>query len=178
MPHEARDLRDDTDRLAADAAHVLRQLQGLGMSLATAESCTGGLLASLFTDLEGLSNTFERGLVTYSEAAKSDLLGVEPILLRRHGAVSAETAEAMVEGVLAHSPASVACAVTGYAGKTGKGAGDGEEAGLVHIAVKSRTGPLIHRECHFGERPRDEVRYLAARAALEMLEEVLEMRAG
>lgn len=174
MPHEARDLRDDTDRLAADAAHVLRQLQGLGMSLATAESCTGGLLASLFTDLEGLSSTFERGLVTYSEAAKSDLLGVEPILLRRHGAVSAETAEAMVEGVLAHSPASVACAVTGYAGK----AGEGEEAGLVHIAVKSRTGPLIHRECHFGERPRDEVRHLAARAALEMLEEVLEMRVG
>lgn len=172
MP-SARDLPDEAHKLADEAAELLRRIKAKELTLATAESCTGGLLSSLFTDIEGLSNTFDRGFVTYSEEAKSDLLGIEPIILRRHGAVSAETATAMVDGALARSKADIACAVTGYAGASG----DGGEAGLVHLAVRRKNGQLVHRECHFGNRRRDEVRHLAARAALEMLDEVLEQPA-
>ena len=168
MP-QARDLPDHADVLSEQAAEVLRRVAAKDFKVVTAESCTGGLIASLFTDIEGLSNTFDRGFVTYSEESKSDLLGIEPIVLRRHGVVSSETAIAMADGALERSGADIACAVTGYAGRPG----DGAEAGLVHIAVKRRNGPLVHRECHFGDRPRDEVRHLTARAALEMIGEVL-----
>ncbi|MBX9872658.1 MAG: CinA family protein [Burkholderiaceae bacterium] len=95
------------------------QLQQRRWMLATAESCTGGLIAGACTDLSGSSNWFERGFVTYSNEAKTELLGVDATLIERHGAVSAEVARAMATGALAHSHAQVAVAVTGVAGPTG-----------------------------------------------------------
>ncbi len=105
-----------------DTALVQRlaaQLQQRQWMLATAESCTGGLIAGACTDLSGSSNWFERGFVSYSNAAKTELLGVDAALMDRHGAVSAEVAQAMAAGALAHSQAQVAVAVTGVAGPTG-----------------------------------------------------------
>jgi nicotinamide-nucleotide amidase len=95
------------------------QLQRRRWMLATAESCTGGLIAGACTDLSGSSNWFERGFVTYSNAAKAELLGVDANLIQQHGAVSEEVAHAMATGALAHSRAQVAVAVTGVAGPTG-----------------------------------------------------------
>jgi nicotinamide-nucleotide amidase len=137
--------------------------------ITTAESCTGGLLASLLTDIEGLSSCFERGFVTYSMEAKTGMLGIERIEIERHGAVSKEIAIEMAQGALASSHADVAAAITGFAGPAGKR----DETGLVHVAVQSRGGKVLHRECHFGDAGRDRTRQLAARAALEMLESVI-----
>src|SRR5690606_18281316 len=132
----ARDLPDDAERLARRARDVLKQVADARLMLTTAESCTGGLPASLLTDIGGLSSTFERGFVTYSEAAKCEQLGVEPILIAKHGVVSAEVARAMAQGALAGSKADVAVAITGFAGAASKG----DEVGLVHIAALRRGG--------------------------------------
>ncbi len=105
--------------LPADWAHIADLLAARGWMLATAESCTGGLIAAACTDLAGSSTWFERGFVTYSNAAKSELLGVPPELIAAHGAVSEPVARAMAEGAVAHSPAQVALAVTGVAGPGG-----------------------------------------------------------
>ena len=94
-------------------------LQAKGWMLATAESCTGGLIAAACTDLAGSSNWFERGFVTYSNAAKTELLGVDAKLLERHGAVSEQVVRAMAEGAVRHSHAQVSVAVTGVAGPAG-----------------------------------------------------------
>ena len=144
-------------------------LERKGLRLATAESCTGGLIASLVTDIEGLSSTFERGFVTYTDEAKCDLLGIEPLEIARHGVVSREIALAMAEGALARSNAHLALGVTGFAGK----AGPHDEAGLVHLAVVRHGARPILRECHFGQANRDMVRTRVAEAALEMLGEML-----
>ena len=112
---------------------------------------------------------FERGFATYSEEAKAELLGIDPILITRHGAVSDEVAIAMAKGALENSRAHVAVAITGFAGPGGKR----DEEGLVHIAAASREGGLIQRECHFGPRGRQEVRLLAVRGALELLGEII-----
>ena len=161
-----RDLPDDAAALAARAERVLRAIDRRGLKLATAESCTGGLIASLVTDIEGLSSTFDRGFVTYSEAAKCEVLGIEPVFIARHGVVSREVALAMAEGALANSRADLALAVTGFAGS----AGPRDEAGLVHLALVSRGGERpVTRECHFGNAGRDQVRSFIAGAAFEML---------
>jgi nicotinamide-nucleotide amidase len=164
-PPAARDLPDHAGELADLAEQVLRGLNEKGLKLATAESCTGGLIASLVTDIEGLSSTFERGFVTYTEEAKCELLGIEPSSIARHGVVSREIALAMAEGALAHSQADVALAVTGFAGR----AGPDDEEGLVHLALVRRSARPILRECHFGQAGRERVRYRTAAAALEML---------
>ena len=164
------DLPDEASRLARGAEKVLRRVDRAGLKIATAESCTGGLLATLFTDIEGLSSTFERGFVTYSVEAKCDLLGLEAAFVERHGVVSREVAEAMAEGALKRSRADIACAVTGFAGK----AGPDDEAGLVHIAVLRRGVRPILRECHFGDAGRDVVRGRAAEAVLAMVNEALD----
>ncbi|MDP3676656.1 MAG: CinA family protein [Novosphingobium sp.] len=163
------DLPDDADALARRAQEVLRAIEQSGMRVATAESCTGGLIASLLTDIEGLSRNFERGFVTYSEEAKCELLGIEPVFIARHGVVSREVALAMAEGALANSRADLALAVTGFAGP----AGSHDEAGLVHLALVGRNGRPVTRECHFGDAVRDRVRFLTAQAALEMFAEVV-----
>lgn len=162
-----KDLPEEARQLADFAVRVMKQLGEARLSVATAESCTGGLLASLLTDLPGHSGAFERGFVTYSEPAKCELLGIDPVLIARHGVVSKEIAAAMAEGALAHSRAGVAVGITGFA----DGAGEGGEPGLVHVAARRKGGKLIARECHYGDLGRDRVRMLAARAALELLEE-------
>lgn len=123
-------------------AAVLALAQALrngGMRLASAESCTGGLIAAACTAVAGSSDWFECGFVTYSNASKTELLGVEPALIATHGAVSAEVAQAMAEGALAHSSASLAVAVTGIAGPGG--ATPGKPVGTVWLAVARTGGP-------------------------------------
>jgi nicotinamide-nucleotide amidase len=122
------------------------QLQQRQWMLATAESCTGGLIAAACTDLSGSSNWFERGFVSYSNAAKNELLGVEDALIERHGAVSEDVARAMAAGALAHSRAQVAVAVTGVAGPTG-GTPD-KPVGLVWFGY-ALPGQLLTEKMHF-----------------------------
>lgn len=177
------DLPEEARQLAAFAGDVMRRVGEARMSIAAAESCTGGLLASLLTDLPGLSGAFERGFVTYSERSKCELLGIDPVEIERHGVVSAQIAALMADGAIRHSGASLAVGITGYAGPGGdqKVPGlknGGEEAGLVHLAARRRGGRLICRKCHYGDIGRDRVRMLAARAALEMIGELVDEARG
>ena len=134
--------------------------------LATAESCTGGMLASLLTDVPGFSHAFDRGFVTYSEQSKSELLGVPADLIDDKGAVSKEVAVAMAEGALAGSRANIALAITGFADS-------GDEPGLVHFAC-ARSGRITaHREEHFGPIGRGAVRIKALEVAVAMMTEML-----
>lgn len=125
--------------LEADLAHISKALLARGEMLATAESCTGGLIAAACTDLAGSSQWFERGFVSYSNAAKTELLGVPAALIEAHGAVSEPVARAMAEGALAHSHAQASLAVTGVAGPTG--GSDAKPVGTVWFAwcVAGRT---------------------------------------
>ncbi|ODT85585.1 CinA family protein [Phenylobacterium sp. SCN 70-31] len=156
---------DDVERLAREvlAAACRRDLR-----LATAESCTGGLLASLLTDIPGLSHVFDSGFVTYSDAAKIAMLDVPETLIATHGAVSEAVAVAMAEGALARSGAHLAVAVTGYADK-----GPGP-AGLVHFACTFRDAPARHRKECFGAVGRAEVRLAAMRVGLRLMRDSLE----
>ena len=153
---------DSTVDLAVD---LLKRADSQGLALATAESCTGGLLASLLTDVEGLGHCFDRGFVCYSEDSKCDQLGVDKSLLDQHGAVSRPVALAMAEGALERSKADVAVAVTGFAGR----GGDSDEPGLVHFGCASRQGPACHDEQHFGDIGRGDVRLKAVHRALELM---------
>ena len=112
-------LAQATPALEADLNHIAAQLQARGWMLATAESCTGGMVAAACTDLAGSSQWFERGFVSYSNAAKTELLGVPAELIAQHGAVSEAGARAMAEGALVHAHAQASLAVTGVAGPTG-----------------------------------------------------------
>ena len=138
------------------------------LRVATAESCTGGMLAALLTDIEGASHGFERGFVTYTEQAKHEVLGIDPDLLKRDEAVSEIVARAMAEGALARSHADVALGVTGFAGPAGD-----HEQGLVHMALARRGKDTIHREEHFGAVGRGPVRVKSLKAMLNMLEQAL-----
>jgi len=151
------------------AEKLMRRLCDRGWTVSTAESCTGGMMAALLTDIEGAGHGFDRGFVTYSKEAKTDLLGIETDLLERNEAVSEPVARAMAEGALSRSSADVAIGVTGFAGP----AGDGCEEGLVHFAVAARTGRPQHRVEHFGAIGRGPVRLKAIEAMLEMLEQAL-----
>jgi nicotinamide-nucleotide amidase len=148
---------------------ILRRACEAELRLATAESCTGGLIASLLTDVEGCSHAFERGFVVYTDEAKREMLGVEAELLRRHGAVSEPVARAMAEGALGRSGADIVLAVTGYAGPTG---GEGEE-GRVHFACARRGRPTVHRECRYGPLGRGGVRLACLQTAAEILGEAV-----
>lgn len=139
-------------------------------SIATAESCTGGLISAALTAVPGSSAWFERGFITYSNAAKTDLLGVASELIASLGAVSKEVAIAMAEGALARSPVTAAVAVTGIAGPDG---GTQEKpVGLVHIAAARKNAPSRH-ERHLFPGERDAVRRATALAALALLENIL-----
>ena len=129
--------------LAQEVAVLADALRTRGWRLATAESCTGGLLAAACTALAGSSDWFERGVVSYSNAAKTDLLGVPPPLIGRHGAVSAEVAQSMAEGALQRSTAHIAVAVTGIAGPSG-GTPD-KPVGTVWLAVALHHTPTETR---------------------------------
>ena len=148
------------------AKQVLQEACERGLMLVTAESCTGGLLASLLTDIPGSSHAFDRGFVTYTDESKHELLGVPMETLSRHTAVSKETAVAMAEGALGRSKGAVAVAITGYAEGSKK---RGQEAGLVHFA-SARSGRAVkHREEHFGDIGRARVRIACLDVALSMM---------
>ena len=156
--------------LLGKAEKLLAEARAKGLKIATAESCTGGLIAGLLTEIPGSSDVVERGFVTYSNEAKQELLGVPGELLVRHGAVSAEVARAMVVGALKHSRADLAVAVTGIAGPGG-GSAD-KPVGLVHLAAM-RGEQIVQRECRFGDIGRSEVRLNSVETALEMLAALL-----
>ncbi|MBX3564278.1 MAG: CinA family protein [Sphingomonas sp.] len=157
------------DSVDAAARIVLERACRRKLRLATAESCTGGLLASLLTDVEGAAHAFERGFVVYSNEAKAAMLGIDPQLIESAGPVSEAVARAMAEGALRKSMAQVAVSVTGFAGQ---GAPE-DEPGLVHFACASERGATRHRERHFGDIGRGPVRIECMREALEMLDEAL-----
>lgn len=153
------------------ALRAFEECRRLGFTLATAESCTGGLVAAAITDIPGSSDVFDRGFVTYSNDAKKKLLGVSDDLLKEYGAVSKETAKAMALGALNAAQTSLAVSVTGIAGPSG---GSPEKpVGLVHLACASRDGKYHARECRFGDIGRDEVRRRSVIAALTLIEELL-----
>jgi nicotinamide-nucleotide amidase len=158
------------ETLADRAAEVMARACDRELMVVTAESCTGGLLASLLTDVEGASHAFERGFVSYSDTAKCELLGIERETIDGCGAVSRQTAEAMVRGALLHSHGDVAVSITGFAGP----GAPGDEPGLVHFACGRRDGPVAHREEHFGDVGRGPVRLAALRTALRMLDKVID----
>ncbi|MBV5307980.1 nicotinamide-nucleotide amidase [Chromatium okenii] len=154
------------DDPACCAAQLGELLQQRGWRLVTAESCTGGWVAKIITDLAGSSAWFERGFVTYSNAAKQDMLGVAPALLAAHGAVSEAVVRAMVAGALAHSSAEIALAISGIAGPSGGTAS--KPVGTVWIGWGLPDGNIISRHfCYDGDR--DAVRYQAVTTALNEL---------
>jgi nicotinamide-nucleotide amidase len=145
---------------------LLEAAAGGKLRLASAESCTGGMLASLLTDVPGLGHVFERGFVTYTDEAKAEMLGVPASLITREGAVSRAVAIAMAQGALARSRADIAVAITGFADT-------GAEPGLVHFACAREGREIRARECHFGDGGRGATRVAALSAAVEMLRDML-----
>jgi len=158
------------DHLDEQAERLMHRLCDRNLTVATAESCTGGMLAALLTDIEGAGHGFERGFVTYTKESKAELLGIEPTLLDDNDAVSEVVARAMAEGALKRSKADLAVGITGFAGP----AGPDKEEGLVHIALARRNGRTVHREEHFGAKGRGVIRLKSLKAMLEMLEQELE----
>ncbi len=154
--------------LTARAAALIDRFRAAGLKVATAESCTGGLIAGLLTEIPGSSAVVERGFVVYSNDAKVELLGVPPETLAAHGAVSEATARAMAEGALKASRADVAVSVTGVAGPDG---GSAEKpVGLVWFGCARRGGAAVTREERFGPIGRGAVRLASVRVALDLLE--------
>ena len=155
------------DSLIAEAAALLDACRARRLKLATAESCTGGLIAAILTEVPGSSDVFERGFVTYSNEAKTEELGVCAELIARHGAVSKEVALAMSEGALRHSRADVAVVVTGVAGPGG--GTQAKPVGLVHLAVARRGGLAVHEEVRLGDIGRHAIRMATVAEAFGMV---------
>jgi nicotinamide-nucleotide amidase len=158
---------EDLTTRAAELIELLRQKH---LMLATAESCTGGLIAGLITSVAGSSDVLDSGFVTYSNTAKTRMIGVPETLIAQHGAVSDQVARAMAEGAIANSAADVAIAVTGVAGPGG--GTDTKPVGLVHCAAARRGFPTLHRELRLGDIGRDQVRLETVRAAVAMAYEI------
>ena len=158
------------DHLDEQAERLMHQLCDAGLTIATAESCTGGMLAALLTDIEGAGHGFDRGFVTYTKDAKAEQLGIVRAVLDKNDAVSEIVARAMAEGALNRSKADIAIGVTGFAGP----GGPNQEEGLVHFALARRDGPTLHRVDHFGAIGRGAVRVKSLEAMLEMLEQALQ----
>jgi len=153
-----------------DPATLLSLYRTKRLRIATAESCTGGMIAAALTDIAGSSDVFERGFVTYSNAAKAEQIGVPANLIAQHGAVSVHVAREMAAGALKHSTADVAVAVTGVAGPGG--GSESKPVGLVYLAVARRgADPAVERHVFHGDRAA--IRKAAAERALEMLAEAI-----
>lgn len=148
---------------------ILQYLAQQRWTLATAESCTGGLLSSLFTDVPGYSHVFVAGFVSYGNAAKTQMLDVPADIIVEKGAVSAEVARAMAQGALEKSGCDVALSVTGFAGA----GGPRDEAGLVYLACAQRHGTFVVEDYHFGDRGRGGTRLMCIRAAVALLHRLL-----
>ena len=154
-----------------EAARLLDACRAGPRRIATAESCTGGLIAALLTEIPGASDVLERGFVTYSNEAKIELLGVPADLIAAHGAVSEPVARAMAEGALRASKADIAVSVTGVAGPGG--GSEAKPVGLVHLAAARKGEATLHRECRFGDIGRDLVRLKSVEVALALLWQAL-----
>src|SRR5690349_12720760 len=157
--------------LLTKAETLLASLRTRRLKLVTAESCTGGLIAGLLTEIAGSSDVVERGFVVYSNEAKMSLLGVPQNVIDMHGAVSEATARAMAEGAIENSPADIAVSVTGIAGPGG--GSRGKPVGLVHFACASHHAPTSHRCFVFAGANRHEVRMRSVAAALDLIEDRL-----
>lgn len=160
-----------TTGICEKANAILAACKRHNARLATVESCTGGLLAAVLTELPGSSDMFTHGFVTYANEAKTELVGVDAALIAQHGAVSEPVARAMAEGALTHASVDVAVAITGIAGP--KGGSDAKPVGTVHLACAAKGKPTLHRhEIFSGDR--SAVRLSAVDAALEMILDALQ----
>ncbi len=149
------------------AKAFLKEAREHGLHVATAESCTGGLIAGALTSIPGSSDVVDRGFVVYTNGAKTDLLGVPKALIKKYGAVSEEVARAMAEGALKNSAAEMSVSCTGVAGPSG---GTPEKpVGLVHIAAARENETTLSEECRFGDIGRDAVRMKSVEAAIKLL---------
>jgi nicotinamide-nucleotide amidase len=157
--------------LLARAEKLLADARAKKLKIVTAESCTGGLIAGLLTEIAGSSDVVERGFVIYSNEAKQELLGIPAALIAQHGAVSAEVARAMALGALQHARADLSVAVTGIAGPGG--GTENKPVGLVYLAA-ALGNHVIARECRFGDIGRTEVRLQTVATAVEMLSALLQ----
>jgi nicotinamide-nucleotide amidase len=158
------------DAVHAAAKHIVEKFSARQLTVATAESCTGGLVSGALTEIPGSSAVLLCGFITYSNDAKQRMLDVPTDVLREHGAVSRETALAMAQGALKHSAASLSVAITGIAGPGG--GSDDKPVGLVQFAAARRGGRNITREMRFGDIGRGNVRQRSVLVALEMLDEL------
>lgn len=158
------------EALLAQARQLLDHARAQGLRIVTAESCTGGLIAALLTEIPGSSDVVERGFVTYSNEAKEDLLGVPGDLIRQYGAVSEPVARAMAEGALKHSLAHIAVAVTGI---SGPGGGTAEKpVGLVYVAAYRQDRTAL-KELRLGDIGRSEIRGRTVAEAMALLQNLL-----
>ena len=160
-----------TPDLRERAATLLKAYEQRRLKIATAESCTGGLVVALLTEIAGSSAVVERGFVTYSNEAKTELIGVPESLIVAHGAVSEPVARAMAEGALQHSRADVTVAITGIAGPGGATAT--KPVGLVHFGLAGRGAAVVHLERRYGDLGRETVRRRAVEDALGLLEQAI-----
>jgi nicotinamide-nucleotide amidase len=156
--------------IQSKAADVIKRCLSLGQKVVTAESCTGGLVSGALTGISGSSGVVDRGFVTYSNEAKSDMLGIDPFLIAQNGAVSEHVARAMAEGALARSLADIAVSITGIAGPGG--GTDSKPVGLVHFACSKKGASTIHCERRFGDIGRENVRTAAVIQALDLISEM------
>lgn len=154
------------DDIQALARQVIEQASDRGLMVSTAESCTGGLVAAALTDVAGSSAVVDRGFVTYSNAAKTAMVGVSADLIDVHGAVSEPVARAMAKGAVEHSDAAISVAITGIAGPGG--GSEAKPVGLVHFAAGGPTG-VVHVEERFGDLGRTGIRMESVRTALRLL---------
>ena len=166
---DAGPVADELTPLAGLAQSAGEALRGAGLTLATAESCTGGLIGHVLTEIPGSSDYYLGGLVSYSDALKRSELGVAPAVLEKHGAVSAQTAVAMAEGARSRYGTDVALAVTGICGPSG--GTDAKPVGLTYVAVADRSGHEVQRHQWSGDRHANKV--ASAGAALSLLVERL-----
>lgn len=157
---------DHDDPLYELAQDVIDAFTGNNLQIATAESCTGGMIAASLTDIAGSSAVVDRGFVTYSNEAKAEMLGVDSAEIDRHGAVSSQVANAMAEGALARSNADIAISVTGIAGPDG--GSDVKPVGLVWFACACGWAPTLVVSHQFEPRSREFIRYMATMFALEI----------
>jgi nicotinamide-nucleotide amidase len=158
-----------TDIHYKQASTLLEAYKNKGLKLATAESCTGGMISALLTEISGSSAVFECGFVTYSNQSKIDLLGIDAALIEKHGAVSEQVARAMAAGAIAKSGADAAVSVTGIAGPTG---GTLEKpVGLVYIATATKNNITCEKNIFSGDR--QDIRLQSVAYALEMLEKII-----
>ena len=156
------------DRLRNLALLILDDAEQARLKIATAESCTGGLVAALFTDIPGSSNVFERGFVTYSNKAKEEMLGVPGDVLADYGAVSEPVARMMAEGAMQNSRANIAVGITGVAGPGG--GTKMKPVGLVHVACARENRAVVHEMLQLGDIGRSAIRMEAVETALKLIQ--------